>query len=235
MADFAAAREAMETGIADTSPEATRDSGTGGSGSAERQQQAEVAQAMAELDKMDRFKFDGQEWTPKDLKAAVMRMKDYTQKTQGLSEDRKSFASEQKFYQNLAWDLVRLRDNPSRIQEFISLYPQKFHDIAEKFLQSNQPATQQAQAQTQQQQPQIPIQFLSRMDRIEKVMNDQEVAKNETQINQIVESLSQKYPNAANFKEMVLGRAYEAHTQGTQLNPQVWEDIFKQVDGQLIR
>lgn len=195
-------------------------------------QEREVAQAMAELDKMDKFKFQGQEWTPKDLEKAILRQKDYTQKTQGLSDERKSFGDERKFYENLAWDLMKLRDDPSKVQEFVKVYPQAFHKYAEEFLKqaSNQV---QSQAPQTQQQPYQDVQTLSRLERLEKFYNDQEVAKNELEIKNVMTSMATKYPDAANFTEMVLGRAYEAHTQGTQLTPQVWEDIYKQVNDQV--
>lgn len=200
--------------------------------SSEREQ--EVAQALAELDKMDKFKFQGQEWTPKDLEKAILRQKDYTQKTQSLSDERKSFGDERKFYENLAWDLMKLRDNPSMVQEFVKVYPQQFHQYAEQFLKqaSNQVQQQGNQGQPPQQ-SHADVQTLSRLERLEKFYNDQEVAKNETEIKNIMTSMSTKYPDAANFQEMVLGRAYESHTQGTQLTPQVWEDIYKQVNDQV--
>lgn len=190
----------------------------------------ETAQAIAELDKMDKFKLDGQEWTLKDLKAAIMRQKDYTQKTQSLSEDRKTFDGSKKFYENLAWDLLAVKNDPSRVQEFIKLYPKEFHQHVEKFLGAGANNQQQTQQQNVQQQPRPDVQLLSRLDTLEKFYNEQQVSKSEAEINTQMERLSKVYPDAANFKEMVLGRAFEAHSQGTQLTPEAWESIYKQVN-----
>lgn len=226
MSDFSTAREAMNSGLGEPSPGENQEVSTDRAPSTGDQA---PSLAITELDKMDKFKLDGQEWTLKDLKAAILRQKDYTQKTQSLSDDRKTFQSEQKFYENLAWDLMRLRENPALVSEFLKIYPDKFHNYAEQVLKNNQPQAQQSQVQ----QPQYDVQTMSRLERLEKFYNEQEVSKNELQINHTIDDLSKKYPDAANFREMVVGRAMEVHTQGTQLTPQVWEDIFKQVDSQV--
>lgn len=192
----------------------------------------ETAQAIAELDKMDKFKLDGQEWTLKDLKAAIMRQKDYTQKTQSLSEDRKTFDGSKKYYENLAWDLIKVRENPSLASAFISTYPKEFHKYVEQFLGANQNQPQPTQ-QNVQQQPRPDVQLLSRLDTLEKFYNEQQVSKSEAEIQATMEKLSKQYPDAANFKEMVLGRAFEAHSAGTQLTPETWESIFKQVNDEV--
>lgn len=190
----------------------------------------DVAMAIAELDKMDKFKLDGQEWTLKDLKAAIMRQKDYTQKTQTLSEERKSFQEERKFHENLAWDLQKVRDNPEMAKEFVKIYPQAFHKHVEEFLKAN---TQNPAQQNQVQRPQVDIQTLSRLDKLEKFYNDQEVSRQEAEITKTVDELSKKYPDAANFREMVLSRAYEARMGGSNLTNDDWEKIFKDVDGEV--
>jgi ribosomal protein S8 len=192
----------------------------------------DVAMAIAELDKMDKFKLDGQEWTLKDLKAAIMRQKDYTQKTQSLAEERKSFQEERKFHENLAWDLQQVRDNPELAKEFVKIYPQSFHKHVAEFLKaSTQVATQQNQNQVQK--PQVDIELLSRLDRLEKIHSKQEIAQEEAKIEKTVDELSKKYPDAANFKELVLSRAYEARLSGNELTTDDWEKIFKEVDEQV--
>lgn len=189
----------------------------------------EVAHAIAELDKMDKFKLDGQEWTLKDLKAAIMRQKDYTQKTQGLAEERKSFDSERKFHEKLAWDLLAVRENPALAQEFIRVYPEKFHSHVEQFL-KNQTQAQGSNQNVQQSQPDI--QMLSRLDRLEKFYHEQEVVKNESQIKETMTELGAQYPRTQNplVKEVILARAWELHQTGVELSKERWESIYKQVD-----
>lgn len=199
--------------------------------SLEQERAGQVQAAIQELEKLEKFKFDGQEWTPKDLKGAILRQKDYTQKTQTLSTDRKSFEQEQKFYENLAWDLQKLKGNPQLIQEFISIYPEKFHKFAEDILKEATNQTQgQPQAQ-QQTQPQIPVQFLSRLDRLEKFYDAQETKKNELEIQQTMGELSKKYPgtDTDRSKKAVLAEAYDRHSKGEKLGPESWEEIYRQV------
>lgn len=192
----------------------------------------EAAIAIAELDKMDKFKLDGQEWTLKDLKAAILRQKDYTTKTQALAQERDSFGKQKEYYEKLAWDLMTLKQNPNLASEFIKVYPQEFHKYAEQVLGSTQEQTNSTQT-AQQAGPQVDVQTLSRLDRLEKFYQDQEIKKNEQVIEQTMAKLSEKYPDASNFKELVLARAFEAHNQGVQLTEESWEDIFKQVNSQV--
>lgn len=235
MSDFSAARDAMENGLNGASQAEDSFSTTQTSSEpvnrGDSSTEAQVQQAITELEKVGKFKFQGQEWTTQDLEKAILRQKDYTQKTQTLSQDRKSLDDERKYYENLTWDLMRVRENPQLINQFIATYPQKFHQYAAEFLRAGNTG-QSAQTSTQQTH-QPDVELLSRLDKLEKSFNEQEVAKNELEINQTIETLGKKYPNAANFKEMVLGRAYEIHTQGTKLNSDTWEQIFKQVDEQV--
>ena len=235
MSGLESARDAMEAKLSgETAP--SQDSTNQSSALApERGDQQSQAVAIAELDKMDKFKLDGQEWTLKDLKSAILRQKDYTQKTQSLAEERKSFESNKKYYEHLAWDLQTLKENPRLIHEFIKQYPEEFHKYAEQIVNSagtqnmnNQGANQQSV-----QRPQVDVQTLSRLEKLEKVYNDQEVSKAEREIESVVDKFSKQYENAGNFREMVLSRAYELHMRGEKLTDETWETIFKQVDDQV--
>ncbi len=201
------------------------------SAEAPKAQEPAVTQAIAELDKMEKFKLDGQEWTLKDLKAAIMRQKDYTQKTQTLAQERKTLDEDRRFRENLAYDLRAMEKNPALANEFLKIYPEQYHKLAEEYLRGNTQAP--AAQPSVQQSPQVDFQLLSRVDRIEKIHQAQEVAKNEQVIEQTMNDLSAKYPNAADFKELVLARAYEAFNKGTELSKEVWEDIFKGVDSEV--
>lgn len=188
----------------------------------------DVAMAIAELDKMDKFKLDGQEWTLKDLKAAIMRQKDYTQKTQTLADERKSFQEERKFHENLAWDLKQVANNPELAKEFVKIYPEKFHKHVDEFLKANTQG--QSQQQNQVQRPQVDIQTLSRLEKLEKIHHEQEVSRLESEYKNITDELAKKYPDAGNFTELVQARAYEARLAGSELTRENWEQIFKEVD-----
>lgn len=190
--------------------------------------------SLSDLEKMERFRFEGHEWTPKDLKNAIMRQQDYTRKTQGLAEERKSFDSERKYYENLYADLEKVKQSPHLASEFVKIYPQKFHQALRNIL-NNEPTSQQTQSQNQQQQRNGPdVDTLSRLAHLEKFYNEQEVSKNEVQINSTIDKLSGKYPDA--IPELVIGRVFEAYSQmlkndpGAKLTSDMWEDTFKSVD-----
>jgi hypothetical protein len=188
----------------------------------------DVAMAIAELDKMDKFKLDGQEWTLKDLKAAIMRQKDYTQKTQTLAEERKSFQEERKFHENLAWDLQKVRENPELAKEFVRVYPQGFHKHVAEFLKTS---NSQSSPQPQVQQPQVDVQLLSRLQTLENYYHQQEVSRQQTEIEKMAGELAKEYPDAGNAMKMVYAMAYEAQLEaknnGRDLTRDDWESIFK--------
>jgi len=195
------------------------------------EQRGEQLPTLAELEKMDKFRFDGQEWTAKDLKNAILRQQDYTRKTQDLSEARKTFENERKFYENLHADLNIVKQNPHLAQEFLKIYPQKFHGALKQIMGD------QAQLQSQQvpkQESKFDVDVMSRLTNLEKFYHEQEVAKNEAQINSTVDTLSKKYPDA--IPEMAIGRVFEAYAQAlktdpnAKLTPEMWEDTFKSVD-----
>lgn len=200
------------------------------------QQPFEQGQAptIQELEKFERFKFQGQEWTPKDLERAMLRQQDYTKKTQSLAEERKSLDTERKYYENLNADLSMVRQNPNLASEFIKLYPQKFHQALKQVLSESQ-----GQAQTQQvtQQPKYDVELNSRLSTLEKFYHEQDIAKNKAVVEAKVGELSKKYPDA--IPEMVLGRIFESYSQLKDQDPeakisdQTWEDTFKSVDQQM--
>ena len=189
-------------------------------------QEQAASQAVYELEKLGRIKFKGEELTPDALEKAMLRMKDYTTKTQSLSKEREAFQQEQKFYDNLVWDLQKVSKNPALVEQFIKTYPPKFHQVLKEYLQDSQ-----SQPTEVKQNANLPnVELMSRLEQIEKRFADQEVAKNEAQIQSTMDKFSQKYPDA--IKDLVLARAVEVNEAGTELTEQVWESIFKQVDAQ---
>ena len=184
-----------------------------------------------ELEKLSKFKYQGQELTPKDLEAMILRQKDYTQKTQSLSKERDSFTQEQKYYENLYTDLQNVKNNPHLVSEFIKVYPEKFHSYVKQVLDQNNNQTQPQQSQDQGQKPQYDVEMMSRMQKLETFYHEQEVAKNTQEINSTVESMSKKYPDA--IAEMAIGRVYEASNRGEKITQETWENAFKTVDAQM--
>ena len=184
---------------------------------------------LYELEKLSKFKYQGQEWTPKDLEAAILRQKDYTQKTQSLSKERESFTSEKKYYENLYHDLNSVRNNPTLAEQFIKIYPEKFHSYLKSILETDQ--NQAVKQQEQSQSPKYDVDMMSRMQKLENFYYEQEVAKNTQEIDKIVTDMSKKYPDA--MSEVAIARVYEAHNRGEEITPETWETAFKTVDQQM--
>lgn len=98
---------------------------------------------VTELDKLERFRFEGKDYTPSELKQHLLRQQDYTRKTQELARLRKEFETEQsklsenqKYWSNLSADLEQLKADPRLITEFKKVYPKEFHSYASSILQS---------------------------------------------------------------------------------------------------
>ena len=81
-----------------------------------------------DLDKYDKpFRFDGKEWTAKDLKEAYLRQADYTKKTQEIAQERSKLGEISKYWNNLDLDLESVRRDPSLSRQFMQVYPKYFH------------------------------------------------------------------------------------------------------------
>lgn len=195
-----------------------------------------ASEALAELEKMEKFKFQGQEWSPKDLEKAIMRNKDYTQKTQALAEERRQIEqqrSEAKYYENLYADLSAVKravdsGDSSLINEFLKTYPEKFHGYLKQVLSDT---TVREAVQNRPSGPQYDVDTLSRLQKLESILHEQEVAKNEAAINATVSAMSKKYPDA--IPEMAIARVYELHNSGVKVTEKEWEKAFQQVDEQI--
>jgi hypothetical protein len=202
------------------------DRSTGAPAITSQQQDAQTqAEQIMELEKHfgdKKFRFNGQEMTVKELRAAYMRQQDYTTKTQTLAEERK-------YYENLYWDLQKVKENPQLVQEFIKTYPEKFHNYLDSVLKNTQG---QQTVDSRAQSPQYDVQTLSRLERLEKSYHAQELEKNELAIQQVMTSMAKKYPDA--HDRFVLPVAYElAEKKGEQLTEQEWEDIYKAADQEM--
>lgn len=201
--------------------------------------QAQVAAAIAELDKMEKFKFQGKEWTPKDLEKAMLRQSDYTKKTQELAEQRKAFEKEQRFAEALAYDLEYVRKNPTQasINEFISIYPEKYHGHLKKVIEELQSGQTQETAQPKSQpQSSYDLQTAADIKQMKEFIHKQEVAKNTSMINGWVDKYSKLVENPksrALATKIAIANVFEAHNQGTEVTEAMFEDAFKSVAAEL--
>lgn len=140
-----------------------------------------TAEQLADLDKLEKFRFNGREWTPKELGESTLRWEDYTRKTMQVAEARK-------FAENFHYDLEKVASNPRLMSEFKNIYPKQYHQVAENLLkrmsQTGAPKTE-----TTSQATQLPPEFLERLDKLEGKLSESEKAAQETQINSIVKTL----------------------------------------------
>ena len=183
-----------------------------------------TAPQILELDKHERVKWNGQEWSLKDLQSSVLRQSDYTRKTQELAKERE-------FVENLPYDLARVQQDGSLVQAFKQIYPEKFHALVKQF---------ESQATTQTSQPVeskagIDPVYLSRLEKIESSLMEKEVQAIESSLDNTMASMKTKYPMAD--EESVLARASnllesksfaDLDKQG-RITEAGWEKIFKAV------
>lgn len=184
---------------------------------------------LTDLDKLERFRFEGREWTRKDLRNAYLRHEDYTRKTQELAETRK-------YADNFAIDFKTVQKDPSRFEEFAKLYPREYvervRDILGEKLQS------QRQENPQSTSPQNNPVYERRIEALESQLKgrvqqeqQQEIEKIQSWLNNTFESLSKKYPDAR-MKE-VNADAEVLANQGTKITADVLEKLFKASDSEI--
>ncbi len=178
--------------------------------------QATTVQELLDLDKVERFKMAGQEWTPKDLQGAIMRNADYTRKTQALAEQRK-------YYDSLSVDLEAVKADPRLVDQFRKVYPEAFHKFL-GYVGVNDPKP---QGKPQGGADGLPREFVDRLDRIEGSLREREVKAIEAEIDSKFKTFSQKYPLAD--ESAVLARAEALARSGEKMTDALWEDLWSSV------
>lgn len=204
---------------------------------ASSQETSQEQENLTELEKLERFKFEGQEFTPKDIREAMMRQSDYTKKTQEVAENRKAFEEEKKFYDNLSADLGHVRSNPALAEQFKRIYPEKFHSYLDVLgvggQQTDAPTASQGEqkAQSEFQLPPEIQEKLSKVDSLEQWRNSheakqyqQEVDSKEKQLEAWETEFSSKYPRAD--QSQVYGVLQSALDKGEIKSEQVTKDLM---------
>lgn len=226
MSGFEGARAAMETGLSDSSGTTAPDTSTSTESAdiSSKESTTPDVSNILELDSLEKFKYKGRELSVKDLDAwekGQMMHKDYTQKTQAISEERK-------YYDNLAVDLKAVRDNPAYANEFRKVYPEKFHSyldfLGERNNQQNAPQTQVEQKQSLD--PEI-MTRLNKVDQMEAYIKEQEVKAVDAKLDVIFQKMTAKYPMAD--EERVLAMAQGLHNQGVKLDDAMWDKVWSTI------
>jgi hypothetical protein len=167
---------------------------------------------MLELEKVEKFKFDGKEYTLKELRTQLAKEKeqqrDYTAKMQKLSEERKSWETQrkeaQRFDDNLYADLQAVKNNPQLAQEFLKVYPQSYHRHLRSVLESTSNSQPQGT-------PQVPVELLSQVQQLNDYVQKQEIAKAEVEIERDLTKAVGQFKYAS--RKEVLADIYEFHNQ----------------------
>jgi hypothetical protein len=193
--------------------------------------------SLVDVDSVEKFRFQGREWTPKELQAAVLMQSDYTKKTQALAKERE-------YVSNFPVDLGHLAQNPDLLDRFKELYPESYHAAAEAIAQrvaagqSPQQAVQQVTQQVQQQGQQtsngfqLPKEYLDEFNAMKRQLSEVTSFKEEqtnraadAELSAIFSKNTKEFPYAD--EEKVTVWAQELLKQGTKLTDEVWTKIFE--------
>lgn len=176
---------------------------------------------VLELDKLERFRFGGKEWTPKDLNGSILRHEDYTRKTMEVAEARK-------YADNFSHDLQTVLKDSSKFAEFEKIYPKEYVQVAKNVL-----SRLQTMDSVPNQQNGLDSKVADRISQMEATLTDwqkaqhaAEVQKYESWLDNTLSTLSAKYPMAET--EIILARAQALQQQGHDVTKDgVMEKLFK--------
>lgn len=179
--------------------------------------EGKTAQEILDLEKVEKFKFAGQEWTPKDMQNAYLRQADYTRKTQALAE-------EKKFMDNLSADLEAVKRDPSVAEAFKKVYPEKYHAYLGYVL------PKETKADSREVKPDMSNLDNATLEDIRFIkaqFQQQQEKAAQAEIDSVFDKYSKKYPNAD--EEVVAARAHALAVQkGGRLQDADWDKLFKE-------
>lgn len=183
--------------------------------------------SITDIDSLEKFKFQGRDWTPQELKSAYLMQSDYTRKTQALAEQQREWEQEKQYRDNLDVDLARVKKDPNLIGQFMQVYPRQYH----KFLDfiaptaTNQMGSQQSNNQTQTDPAVFELQ--RQFAALQADANEKNVQAIQSSLDSKFQVLGKKYPYAD--EEAILARAESllAQNPNYKFNDQVWEALWK--------
>lgn len=214
--------DSVETNSLDTADTQTQETDTGAA-------LDKAIDDIVELDKLSKFKFGGNEYTPQALKSAILRQSDYTKKTQALADERK-------FLSNYEYDLAELQRNPNLLDKFKQIYPKSFHSLADyavKMTTSGQTNSVQRSQEQNQTNPEL-AEFRSFIEEYRQ----SKVDSYEKEIQQIASEMNTKYPYADEYGVTARAQSiYEQFRNSDQadkyfddrgaLKKEVWDALYK--------
>lgn len=189
--------------------------------STEKTDSPETIKDILDLDKLDRFRFDGKEWSSKELRNSYLMHSDYTKKTQEV-------ASERRYAQAFAADMRFLLQNPDKFDKFAEIYPKTYQDMAREILEqaslkqqgmSPQPGNNQAVPKD----PEL-AEIKGELTEWRKAQHAAEVEKIQSWLDNQFETLSKKHPYADT--EVVMARAQILSDQGNKITKEILDKLF---------
>lgn len=184
----------------------------------------ETPKDILDLDKLERVKWGGKEWSIADLEKATLRQEDYSRKTAELAETRK-------YADNFASDLQTVIQNPQRLNEFRKIYPKQYVDVAEKVLASRKEAEPKSTSVPSPMHDPRVDELQSKITAWEQAQHKAEVEKINSWLDNQFDTLSKKYTYAD--RDVVLARAQIISDQGHQVNEKVLDKLFKENDAEV--
>lgn len=202
MSGFEQAQSALEQNIETESNSTNQPAGTQGQS---------VGTEPYDLDKAEKVRWEGKEYTPDQFRKLMMFQSDYTKKMQTISEEKKYISS-------LRYDLQAVRGNPKLAAEFMKIYPKEFHAYLDDVMPQDWKTKQSDESN-------LPPEIKEKLERFDSYIKDQEVSREEANIEKITSSLAQKYPDA--IEDVVLARAQAIVEQGHNLTREDWDKLYK--------
>lgn len=190
------------------------------------------APSLTDIDKLEKFVWQGKVYTAKELKEGWLRQQDYTKKTKELSEQTKS---EERYWQNLRADLGHIRKNPALALKFKQVYPAKFHSLVDEIFESASGQGNQTQT-TSSLDPRVLAQLeepLGRMNKLLETYQEREVAAIESELSGYEAKFTAKYPLAQENEvlakaEYLIQKQIDDGEQSPKLDEASWDKLWKQ-------
>lgn len=181
----------------------------------------EEAKELLDLDKLEKFRFNGREWSSKDLKNAHLMHSDYTKKTQEISRERQ-------YVDNFKYDLKTVLSNPSKLEELRKIYPKQYVEHAEHILSLMGKSNQQTPNPDSASDPRL----LSELNELKGTVSEWKEAQKNAEVEKIqswldnqFSSLSKKYPYAN--QDAITMRAQYLSDNGTKIDGTTLDKLFK--------
>jgi hypothetical protein len=195
MSDQEATTDVADTNT-DISPEGAAQAVEAANNQQTEDAQTETTSDVVDIDGLDKFVWQGKEYTPEELQKAVLFQKDYTKKSQAIAEERK-------FADNLSADLENVRRSPQLAERFKELYPEKYHAVVDMVVNSVAKTKESEQVRPKEDEGSLPDSLLEKLNSMENKLKEYEQKSYEERVqaegaklDAKFSTLSEKYPLA---------------------------------------